>query len=112
MELQRLKQLIDKTMEVDENNKYLSVVVTLSEPSIGSRSMVGVKQANAGFDWEKGQFRLEPDENIVKYGNSKENIIKPREKEYNNRKYLSCKICNAKVAKDDRYCKRCGQKIK
>jgi hypothetical protein len=51
MELQRLKQLIDKTMEVDENNKYLSVVVTLSEPSIGSRSMVGVKQANAGFDW-------------------------------------------------------------
>jgi hypothetical protein len=112
MELKRLKQLIDKTIEVDEDNKYLNVVITLSEPSVGGRMMTNVSHANAGFDWERGQFRIEPEEKIVRFGKSKEDVNTPIEKNYYGKVYFSCKVCNVKVSKNDRYCKRCGQKLK
>lgn len=48
-----------------EGNGNAEVVITISEPSIGSRAKVGIDSIYPGFDWEHGQIRIESEKPIV-----------------------------------------------
>ena len=50
---------------VAEGNGNAEVVITISEPSIGGRAKVDIASIYPGFDWERGQVRIEPEKPIV-----------------------------------------------
>ena len=87
-----------------------SVVITLAEDSIGPRAGCGIKHAMAGFDWESGQIRLEPEEPLVRFGKQPARkmraVLKGSKHEY------FCPVCKCKVALRDTFCRDCGQKLK
>lgn len=107
-----LKTIIDKTMELHNNIVDNPVLITLSMPSIGGRKSCGVKCVNMGIDWEHGQFRIEPNKELVLKGSARDNVIKPIQREYSKRTYSSCGVCGQRVTKDARYCSHCGQRLK
>jgi hypothetical protein len=97
-----------------ENPKEISVLINLKEPSIGARTSSAVKCANMGFDWEHGQFRIEPEKHLVRKGNGLKSVKQAIccESHDINRKYYICPICEGQIAKNDKYCKYCGQKLR
>ncbi|AMN31106.1 hypothetical protein BFS06_14330 [Clostridium perfringens] len=112
MNLKELKESIDKIENHHKNIENISVLINLKESSIGPRAFSRIKYACLGFDWEENQFRIEPEFDLVKLGNSlnveKEKICR----EFNGRKYYACPKCKKKVAKGDKFCKHCSQKMK
>ena len=66
MNLLELKQVVDTMLGYVDNPEEITVYITTSEPSIGSRSKTGVRGVHLGFDWEMGQCRIEPEEFLVK----------------------------------------------
>lgn len=97
------------------NHKYLKhkILVTTNDKSIGGRAYVKIKGIHPGQDWEKGQVRIEVSEPIVKKYNDRD---KEKEKwlfteKYSNKKYAVCSVCHYKVAKKDKYCRHCGQRL-
>ena len=108
----QLIYILAKELEVKNNEDFL-IYITLSDPSIGARAFTTIKYASMGFDWESNQFRLEPSNEIVSREWRKD---VPKTKIVDiicNRKYYFCPVCggSTRVSKDDRYCKRCGQKL-
>jgi hypothetical protein len=65
-----------------------------------------------GFDWEHGQFRIEPKDKLVRIGNTLNDVKPPYDRQYDNRAYWWCQTCGCKVSKDDKFCRTCGQKLK
>lgn len=103
-----LKDIIDRT---NENDLDARIVITLDEPSIGSRAFTSIIMAHMGFDWENNQFRIEPKEPIARNKFSRDT---PRDI----RKWrdgYSCPKCDGslmkKEVKESRYCRRCGQRF-
>ena len=96
-----------------DNNR---VVISLSEPSIGGRAYAEVQGIYPGFDWERGQMRIEPGKKILSYEKDRDIEVEPikREYQYPNRvtRVISCPKCGCKLRKKDRFCSVCGQKIK
>ena len=93
-----------------------SVVITLSQPSVGVRASVGISGLYTGFDWEAGQIHIEPDQKITSYNKDRDEIIPMRVKEYDCpgcRKTVirSCPKCEEHLKKDAKYCSRCGQRV-
>lgn len=88
------------------------VLITLSDSSIAGRTSCRVSGIHAGFDWEAGQLRIEPEEKIFK------NIYRMDEptgiirEEFGGVSFNACGRCHMKIAKDDRYCRHCGQRLK
>ena len=115
MNLEELKENIDSTirhLNDYENPKNIMVLISLEESSMGGRASSGVNCVGMGFDWENGQFRIEPTKSLVNKGNAITDIKKVTCWEYNGRKYYKCPRCESKVTKDDNYCKFCSQKLK
>lgn len=112
--LKELKEIVDGTIEHthDINPENIHVLITISEPSMGGRASSAVKFAGLGFDWERGQFRIEPSDTLVYKGNSKKDVKKPRQTNIGGRTYLFCSDCNERVNKKDNFCKCCSQKLK
>lgn len=38
------------------------ITIKETEPSLGARPKCGIKYAGLGFDWEQGEFRIQPTE--------------------------------------------------
>lgn len=115
MNLQQLKVTVDRTIELlqtHQSAEEIPVLITLSNNSVGARGSCEAKYIGMGFDWEHGQFRIEPSVRLVKMGESLTDAKRPMEKEFNGRKYYTCNRCEGKVNKDDRFCKHCGQKLR
>ena len=113
MDLERLKIIIDTTIKNLQPHQLpheIPVIITLSNNSVGARGGCDAKYAGMGFDWEHGQFRIEPSDRLVKLNASLNDILNPIEKQFNNRRYYTCRRCESKVGKEDKYCKYCGQK--
>ena len=114
MKLKNLKEKVDYLYEnkFGENEVY----ITLSDISIGGRAKVSFDYIVNGFDWEKGEIRIEPNEKIIRYKNNRDNIIPPIQISYENngRKtvILNCPKCGTKLRKNDNFCFHCGQKVK
>lgn len=88
------------------------VLITLSDSSVGGRASCRVSGIYTGFDWEAGQLRIEPEEKIFK------NILRMNEpigiirEECGNVSFNACGRCHMRIAKDDRYCRHCGQRLR
>jgi len=114
MDLEELKTIVDDTishLNTIDDAKDISVLITLSENSIGGRASCSIKYACLGFDWEHGQFRIEPTKNLVKMGNTITDTKEVITREYNGKKYYKCPRCEMIVAKKDKYCRACSQKL-
>ena len=99
---------------VDENMDCLEfpVLISLSEPSIGSRIMVGISNVYQGFDWENGKMILEPNIKLVRNGRSKNDLMPVNIYAHEGTKRLfCCPRCNERVGKSDNYCKNCGHEV-
>ena len=103
-----LKDIIDRT---NENDLDARIVITLDEPSIGSRAFTSIIMAHMGFDWETHQFRIEPKEPIARNKFSRDT---PRDIRKWRDGYF-CPKCDGslikKEVKESRYCRRCGQRF-
>ena len=103
-----LKDIIDRT---NENDLDARIVITLDEPSIGSRAFTSIIMAHMGFDWENNQFRIEPKEPIARNNFSRDT---PRDIRKWRDGYF-CPKCDGslmkKEVKESRYCRRCGQRF-
>lgn len=103
-----LKDIIDRT---NENDLDARIVITLDEPSIGSRAFTSIIMAHMGFDWENNQFRIEPKEPIARNKFSRDT---PRDIKKWRDGYF-CPKCDGslmkKEVKESRYCRRCGQRF-
>ncbi len=96
-----------------DNNR---VVISLSEPSIGGRAYAEVQGIYPGFDWERGQMRIEPGKKILSYEKDRDKEVEPIKRDWENNgritRIFSCPKCGSKLKKSDRFCSCCGQKIK
>ena len=103
-----LKDIIDRT---NENDLDARIVITLDEPSIGSRAFTSIIMAHMGFDWENNQLRIEPKEPIARNKFSRDT---PRDIRKWRDGYF-CPKCDGslmkKEVKESRYCRRCGQRF-
>lgn len=113
MILEELKNIVDSYIEQGKGKD--SVVITLSESSIGARASSGISSIFPGFDWEHGQIRIEPSEDLTSKLKDRDKDLPIIKHTYNfgNRKrnVLLCPKCNNYLRKDDRYCSKCGQKV-
>lgn len=115
MNLLELKKIIDytiKNLHSYQHPQEIPVLITLSESSIGSRAASGIKYAGLGFDWERGQFRLEPTKTLVTKGNALNDKKSVKCKQFEGRNFYFCPRCDSKIAKNDSYCRDCGQKLR
>ena len=103
-----LKELVGYVSEDDLNAR---VVITLDEPSVGSRAPTSIIMAHMGFDWEAHQFRIEPKESLARNKFSRDT---PRDIKKWRDGYF-CPRCDGslmkKEVKESRYCRRCGQRF-
>ena len=114
MNLIELKKSVDFVFEKVANPDEVSVCVTLVEPSIGGRAKTEVKYAVMGFDWEQNQFRIEPKDELVRKGRDLKIAIPVKERLSFDKtcKVFRCPICDGHIAKNDYFCRFCGQKLK
>lgn len=113
LNLNDIKTLVDAY--VGDGYGNCPVYITLSQPSIGTRSCVGIFDLCLGMDWEHGQIRIEPTENITSYRKDRDCLIAPWITEYESggrkRKIINCPKCNNHLRKDNKYCSNCGQRV-
>lgn len=89
-----------------------TVLITLSQPSVGARSFIDITGIFAGFDFERGQVRIEPTEPICKRGRAKNDPVKINIFAFSGpRKFYNCPMCDSAVRKDSKYCSTCGQRL-
>ena len=118
MTLTELRDSVNHALDHWRNSDDPEVVITLSNPSVGPRASCGVLNATLGFDWEYGQFRIQPQENLRMEGRTLED---PTETyvvqylyDYRNKRHVIhyCRNCGNVVNKDVNFCQHCGQRIK
>lgn len=77
MNLLELKNQVDfaiDNLHSSDNPEEIPVLITLSEPSLGARNSIGVKYVSIGVDWERNQFRILPETELVRRINKDKNI--------------------------------------
>lgn len=114
MVLSELKRQVDILCEIGYGEK--SVLVTLSDKSIGARAAAGITNINVGFDWEQGQIRISTDKKIISYDKDRDLPMSATKWDCDNgngkiRHLLICPKCDNRLKKDDRYCSNCGQRL-
>ena len=114
MNLSELKTIIDSTvnnLRDYQDSKSIPVLITLSDKSIGARSSSRVDFAGMGFDWEHGQFRLEPSKRLGIMGYKSKDVMPYVCELHQGKNYYFCAYCESRVAKNDKFCKHCGQRM-
>lgn len=114
MTLAKLKKIVDFSVKHERNPEEVEVVINVKLPYVtcGSRPGVSIKHAGMGFDWEAGQFRIEPENKLIEVRyNGPQMISEPYEKRYH------CPKCGHLIAigrkeTDIRFCSSCGQEVK
>lgn len=115
MILSELKRQVDFLCEIGYGEK--SVLVTLSDKSIGARAAAGITSINAGFDWEAGQIRISPDKKLILHDKDRDLPMVAIKWDCDmgggkTRHLLICPKCDNHLRKNDRYCSCCGQRLK
>ena len=114
MILSELKDQVDFLISNGHGND--TVLVTLSESSVGARASTGIIGLYPGFDWERGQVRISTEKKVISYGKDRDKEMLPRRKDYDVgtriRHLILCPKCENQLRKDDNYCSQCGQRIK
>lgn len=66
-----------------------------------------------GIDWEHNQFRIQPADDICRFGRLKDAPAPKVGLKFDGRSYYFCPRCGGgyRVKKDDRYCGDCGQRL-
>lgn len=112
MNLKEMYETIKNAYENIPNNKdpeKINVVLDLSDPSIGARASVNIEGIRFGIDWESGQLRIRPTEEVV----SKKYSEGLREKKAvcssNVIPGYWCPTCLATVKRKSKCCPNCGQ---
>jgi len=112
--LSELKDQVD--FLVSNGHGTDTVLITLSESSVGARASTGVNGLYSGFDWEHGQVRISTQKKIISYEKDRDKEMLPRREDYDIGKRIRhlvlCPKCENQLRKDDNYCSCCGQKIK
>ena len=114
MKLLELKQSVDFAVENlrdYQSPSDISVLITTNDRSVGGKACSGVRSVDMGFDWEDGQFRIEPSSYIITESRSRSHPVPVTNCESGGVTFTACGKCLMKVAKDDGYCRHCGQKL-
>ena len=114
MNLAELKNIVDSSVKHEKHPDKIKVLINVKLPYVtcGSRPGVDVKQASMEFDWEAGQFRIEPECKLIEVRYSGPQMIsEPHER------CCHCPNCDHLIAigrkhNDIRFCSRCGQEVK
>lgn len=113
MKLSDFKRAVD--LAVDHNHGDDDVLITLNEPYVGAIAAVGVKYAGADPGFSSGEFRIYPDEPIVRKGYSLKDPMRMicRQYKYNRRTstIYHCPLCGERLKKEAKYCMNCGQSV-
>ncbi len=116
MNVTQLKTALDEGLEKHFLTGEEKILITVSEPSVASRAGVEVKNCAAGFDWEKGQFRIEPEEELTRKSRDRDTPMETWNVRYINDKgkrvVHHCRACEEEIEAGDKYCSRCGQAVK
>ncbi len=113
MKLTELKEKVDMATRIQPRPENVEVVISTVLPyaTVGQRPCVGVKYVGMGFDWEAGQFRIEPEEKLIIRKNDVPQKILEWEGNYH------CPKCEKMLSKSRkkpelRFCSWCGQAVK
>lgn len=116
MNLAELKTIVDGYSEsVLENGTKLediSVLINLSEPSIGPSASSGVESVYMGFDWENNQLRIEPTKKIATLSKRLDTVRPCVQKPHRDASLYWCPRCTNQVKETDNFCRSCGQKMR
>ncbi len=112
MNVQELYQTIRTYLDDDNEIGSYTVVITLSDRSVGARAGVGIRNAAPGFDWEHRQFRIEPEQKIFQNIHRMELPIGTVREEWGGQTFNACSRCHGKVALSDKFCRHCGQRLR
>lgn len=99
-------------LEEREIDPDTPVLITLSDSSIGGRASVGIQGLYAGMDWEQGQLRIKPKEMIFRNIKRMDTPVGITRETFGGVGFNACGRCSMKVAKDDTFCRHCGQRLK
>lgn len=92
------------------------VMVTLKQPSVGARAFANITGIYPGFDLEHGQMRLETDTAVTSYRKDRDLVLEAYKVDIpignKTRHLVECPKCENHLRKGDKYCSRCGQRIK
>ena len=109
------KELFDHLkwyLEEREVDPDTPVLITLSDSSIGGRASVDIQGLYTGMDWEQGQLRIEPKEKIFRNIKRMDTSVDITREISGGVSFNACGRCRMRVAKDDMFCRHCGQKLK
>lgn len=112
MTLKELKTAIDAALRFEHNPENINVVISTELPYItcGQRPGVEVRYAGMGFDWEAGQFRIEPKEKVMAVKHDVPQTVIEWEGNYH------CPKCEYRLSRSRnrniRFCSKCGQAVK
>lgn len=111
MKAEQLRDILNTYIERGHGDN--SIVITLRQPSIGARAGCGIESVTAGFDWESGQIRLQPDKDLTTYEKSRDMPLDAvvRKYEETNRIIYKCPKCEEHLKLKQLYCGRCGQRV-
>ena len=111
----KLVQLIDAVNSALRYERYpenIDVVITTKLPyvTVGQLPCTDVKSVGMGFDWEAGQFRITPQEDLMCVKHDVPQAVI----EYNGTYH--CPKCERMLGKrkniDIKFCSKCGQAVK
>lgn len=112
MKLTELINCINLAYEHERHPDTIDVVIAIKVPymTVGQAPCVGIKSTYMGFDWEAGQFRIIPEENLMCV---KHNV--PQEVINWNDVYC-CPKCEHILSINDKdpdikFCSKCGQAV-
>ena len=113
MKLTELFNAINLAFTHESQPETVEVVISTKLPYItcGQKPCTGVKYASMGFDWEAGQFRITPEEDLICVKHDAPQTVKEWRENYYCPK---CEYILSKKKKDTdiRYCSKCGQAVK
>lgn len=112
MTLNKLKSAVDTALQYERHPENVDVVITTKLPyaTCGQLPYAGVKYVGMGFDWEAGQFRIEPIEDLICIKHDIPQTVVEYRGTYC---YPKCeRILGKRKNTDIRFCSKCGQAVK
>lgn len=111
MKLNELKSAVDMALQYERHPENVEVVITTKLPyaTCGQLPCAGVKYVGMGFDWEAGQFRIKPMEDLMCIKHDIPQAVVEYCGTY------CCPKCEKTLGKrkdtDIRFCSKCGQAL-
>lgn len=113
MKLSQLVSILNSIIERSNRSlEDIEIVIDTKEPvmTVGARPCTGVKSVSMGFDWEAGQLRITPENDLmcVKH-NCPQKVLEWRGMFFCPK--CECALSDSK-SKAIKYCMKCGTAVK